>query len=246
MHLTTTPSLRIGLWGVSVSTPHVAPDSSMAVARVAVTLSNDGSATSAGGKVAVTIKSPSGDAVSVATLLSPPVPAGGSVDVVFESMVVNGTAGGANLSQPIALWSVDTPSLYTATVDLSPSAGAAADAVTVTFGIRTLSFTSEGGFLLNGVPTILKGGCVHHDNGALGSATIGRAEERRVETLKKNGYNAIRTSHNPVSPAFLDACDRLGMLVMDEAFDCWEKGKNHDDYHVWFDEWWQRDMYVDC
>ena len=125
MHLTTTPSLRIGLWGVSVSTPHVAPDSSMAVARVAVTLSNDGSATSAGGKVAVTIKSPSGDAVSVATLLSPPVPAGGSVDVVFESMVVNGTAGGANLSQPIALWSVDTPSLYTATVDLSPSAGAA-------------------------------------------------------------------------------------------------------------------------
>ena len=160
----------------------------MAVARVAVTLTNDGSTDSAGGKVSVTIKSPSGDAVAAATLVSPPVPKGLSVDVVFESMVVNGTAGGANLSQPIALWSVDTPSLYTATVDLLPSAGAT-DTVEVAFGIRTLSFTAEGGFLLNGVPTLLKGGCVHHDNGALGSATIGRAEERRVETLKKNGYN---------------------------------------------------------
>jgi len=76
----------------------------------------------------------------------------------------------------------------------------------------------------------------------LGSRTIDRAEERRVEILKANGYNAIRTSHNPVSPAFLDACDRLGVMVMDEAFDCWEWGKNPDDYHVVFDDWWQRDM----
>lgn len=66
---------------------------------------------------------------------------------------------------------------------------------------------------------------------------IDRAEERRVQLLKANGYNAIRTSHNPVSPAFLDACDREGVMVMDEAFDCWEKGKNTDDYHKWFDEW---------
>ena len=73
------------------------------------------------------------------------------------------------------------------------------------------------------------GGCVHHDNGPLGAATIDRAEERRVENLKALRYTAIRTSHNPVSPAFLDACDRLGMLVMHEAFDCWEKGKNSDD-----------------
>ena len=69
-----------------------------------------------------------------------------------------------------------------------------------------------------------------------------QAEERRVQLLKANGYNAIRTSHNPVSPAFLDACDRHGMLVMDEAFDCWSEGKNTDDYHVWFDAWWQRDI----
>ena len=84
---------------------------------------------------------------------------------------------------------------------------------------------------------------MHHDNGPLGSACIPRAEERRVAILKANGYNAIRTSHNPPSPAFLDACDRLGVLVIDEAFDCWEAGsKNPDDYHLYFKDWWQRDL----
>lgn len=96
--------------------------------------------------------------------------------------------------------------------------------------------------MLNGESIKLQGGCVHHDNGPLGAAAIERAEYRRVATLKSRGYNAIRTSHNPVSPAFLEACDRLGMLVMDEAFDCWSRGKNGDDYHVDFDEWWQRDL----
>jgi len=88
----------------------------------------------------------------------------------------------------------------------------------------------------------LKGGCLHHDNGPLGSATIDRAEERRVELMKAYGFNAIRTSHNPPSPAFLDACDRYGVLVMDEAFDCWAQGKNSDDYHLYFKDWWQRDL----
>ena len=85
-------------------------------------------------------------------------------------------------------------------------------------------------------------GAAGSDNGPLGSATISRAEERRVENLKNLGYNAIRTSHNPVSPAFLDACDRLGVLVMHEAFDCFENGKNTNDYHVYFDAWWRRDL----
>ena len=117
-----------------------------------------------------------------------------------------------------------------------------ADTFTQRFGIRDLDFSAERGFRLNGVETLLYGGCLHHANGPLGSRAYDRAEERRVEILRKNGYNAIRTSHNPVSPAFLDACDRLGMLVMDEAFDCWEQGKNTDDYHVYFDDWWRRDM----
>ena len=88
----------------------------------------------------------------------------------------------------------------------------------------------------------LKGGCVHHDNGILGAAAIDRAEERRIELLKANGFNAVRSSHCPPSPAFLSACDRLGMLVIDEAFDMWEKPKNPDDYHKFFDEWWERDL----
>ena len=88
----------------------------------------------------------------------------------------------------------------------------------------------------------MKGACVHHDNGPLGAVAIDRAEERRVELLKAAGFNAIRTSHNPPSPAFLDACDRLGMLVMDEAFDQWERPKNPQDYNRFFNDWWARDI----
>jgi beta-galactosidase len=120
--------------------------------------------------------------------------------------------------------------------------GKAVDATTAAFGIRELKFSVENGFTLNGVSVKLRGGCMHHDNGPLGSAAIDRAEERRVELMKASGYNAIRTSHNPPSSAFLDACDRLGVLVLDEAFDCWEKGKNPEDYGKYFDDWWQRDL----
>ena len=88
----------------------------------------------------------------------------------------------------------------------------------------------------------MKGGCIHHDNGPLGAKAYDRAEERRVELLKASGYNAIRCAHNPPSPAFLDACDRLGMLVIDEAFDMWETGKNPFDYHLFFKEWWKKDL----
>ena len=142
----------------------------------------------------------------------------------------------------VKLWSVDTPNLYVASVDIVDSENNVLDHVNRTFGVRKLNFTSTHGFLLNDVPTKLYGGCVHHANGPLGSRTLDRAEERRVELLKDMGYNAIRTSHNPVSPEFLNACDKLGMLVMEEAFDCWEQGKNPDDYHNYFDEWWERDL----
>jgi beta-galactosidase len=83
---------------------------------------------------------------------------------------------------------------------------------------------------------------MHHDNGFLGSATIDRAEERRVELMKQNGFNAIRTSHNPPSAQFLNACDRLGVLVIDEAFDMWERPKNTEDYHLYFSTWWKKDL----
>ncbi|MCU0408980.1 MAG: DUF4982 domain-containing protein, partial [Bacteroidales bacterium] len=88
----------------------------------------------------------------------------------------------------------------------------------------------------------LIGGCIHSDNGPLGTASIDRAEERKIGILKKNGFNAIRTAHNPPSPALLDACDRLGMLVINEIFDNWETAKRNQDYHLYFREWWEKDV----
>jgi len=144
------------------------------------------------------------------------------------------------VSKPI-LWSLNNPALYRAEVELVDNEKVV-DHSGAAFGIRTLQFTVTNGFELNGEVVKLKGGCMHHDNGPLGSATIDRAEERRVQLMKAYGFNAIRTSHNPPSPAFLDACDRYGVLVLDEAFDCWEEGKNPDDYGKHFDAWWQRDL----
>jgi beta-galactosidase len=116
------------------------------------------------------------------------------------------------------------------------------DHVVTNFGVRSINITADKGFLFNGKPVELKGGCVHHDNGPLGAATIDRAEERKVELLKQFGYNAVRTSHNPPSMQFLDACDRLGLIVIDEAFDQWQRHKNPDDYGLYFDTCWQRDI----
>jgi beta-galactosidase len=144
-----------------------------------------------------------------------------------------------------ALWSVDDPQLYSLSVEISTTEESDrkfSDKITLPFGIRTMRINAEEGFVLNGKPIELKGGCVHHDNGPLGAAAFDRAEERRVELMKANGFNAIRCSHNPPSPAFLDACDRLGMLVIDESFDMWKEPKNPDDYHLYFDEWWQKDV----
>ncbi len=112
----------------------------------------------------------------------------------------------------------------------------------VSFGVRTISFTRERGFCLNDEPVKLKGGCIHHDNGVVGSCAFDAMEYRRVRLLKENGYNAIRTSHNPPSKALLDACDRLGMLVVDEAFDCWRAKKNAADYHLYFENCWREDL----
>ncbi len=140
------------------------------------------------------------------------------------------------------LWSPDSPSLYTVEVRITTAEGRLSDIKQTRFGIRSLHFSAEKGFLLNGKETLLKGACIHHDNGLLGSATFDRAEIRKVELLKKNGFNAIRTAHNLPSTQFLDACDSLGMLVIDEAFDMWKHPKRDMDYHLYFEEWCERDI----
>lgn len=139
------------------------------------------------------------------------------------------------------LWSCESPTLYTAVTEIYAD-GKLADEERTNFGIRKISFDTENGFQLNGKTVKLKGGCVHNDNGPLGSKTYDRAEERKVELLKASGFNAIRCAHNPPAPALLAACDRLGMLVIDEAFDAWKYGKNPYDYHLYFNDWWKKDI----
>lgn len=140
-----------------------------------------------------------------------------------------------------SLWSVDSPSLYTAKIKVE-SSEKLKDEIAIPFGIRSISFSAKEGFLLNGKSLKLKGGCVHHDNGLLGAAAFDRAEEKKVELLKANGFNAVRCAHNPPSEKFLEACDRLGILVINESFDQWQKQKNPNDYHRFFDEWHEKDM----
>ncbi|HUO10805.1 MAG TPA: glycoside hydrolase family 2 TIM barrel-domain containing protein [Phycisphaerae bacterium] len=146
----------------------------------------------------------------------------------------------ATLSEP-RLWSPESPARYVAVTTASVN-GAVVDRRETVFGVRTIEVSAEKGFFLNGNRVVLFGGCVHHDNGALGAAAFDRAEERKVELLKATGFNAVRTSHNPPSPAFLNACDRLGLMVIEEAFDCWEMGKNNEDYHKYFKEQWKSDV----
>jgi beta-galactosidase len=144
------------------------------------------------------------------------------------------------VSDPL-LWTPETPHLYTAQVQVMKNKKMVDDTKT-SFGIRSIKFTTENGFQLNGKTVKLNGGCVHHDNGCLGAAAFDRAEERKVELLKAAGFNAVRTSHNPPSETFLDACDRLGLLVIDEIFDGWKEKKTTYDYASIFDQWWKRDL----
>jgi beta-galactosidase len=139
------------------------------------------------------------------------------------------------------LWSLSNPYLYKIKTQLVDEQ-AVLDNFTTTFGIRTIALNSNTGFWLNGTNIKLHGVCMHHDLGSLGAAQNYRALERQVEILKSFGCNAIRTSHNPPTPELLEICDRLGLVVMDESFDCWEWGKTANDYGKYFDTWAQQDV----
>jgi hypothetical protein len=161
------------------------------------------------------------------------------------------------VQQPVVpnpkLWAIESPVLYTAVTRVFAD-GSLSDEYRTPFGIRTLRFDANHGFFLNGKPEKFKGVCIHHDLGALGAAFSEAALERRLKTLKGIGVNAIRCSHNPMAPELYDLCDRLGLLVMDEAFDEWTLGKHKwiegwnkgkpgtDGYHEAFAEWSRRDI----
>ncbi|MBN2862514.1 MAG: DUF4982 domain-containing protein [Bacteroidales bacterium] len=170
----------------------------------------------------------------------------GKITQSTEAQTITLSTGNGDFIQNITipnpdLWSLESPDLYTAEIQVVAD-GVVTDEVTTPFGIRTIHFDAKTGFTLNGKTVLLKGGCMHHDNGFLGAATIDRAEERRVELMKEYGFNAIRTAHNPTSKQFLEACDRIGVLVLDEAFDMWERPKNPQDYSLYFDDWWEKDL----
>jgi beta-galactosidase len=144
------------------------------------------------------------------------------------------------ISNPI-FWSTERPYLYKAVTQISVN-NKITDIYETPFGIRYFKFDEQKGFLLNGKPMKILGVCNHHDLGALGAAVNTRAIERQLEILKSMGCNAIRTAHNPPAPELLDLCDKMGFLVIDEAFDMWKKKKNKKDYHLNWDKWHKTDL----
>ena len=139
------------------------------------------------------------------------------------------------------LWSPDDPYLYETKVELKES-GIVIDEHRARFGIRSFSYDAEGGYVLNGKPLLINGACVHHDDGVLGAMAFDAAEIRKVRQMKEAGFNLIRTSHNPTTRAFLDACDSLGMLVIGEAFDGWRTAKKPYDYSTLIDSCYREDI----
>ena len=136
------------------------------------------------------------------------------------------------------LWTPDDPYLYHTTIE------AEGDVLPVTYGIRTIEYSAEKGFLLNGKPLLINGACLHHDDGVLGAMAFDAAEIRKVKLMKEAGFNLIRTAHNPTTRAFLDACDSLGMLVIGEAFDGWRTAKNPYDYSTLIDSCYREDIHA--
>ncbi|MFF6806950.1 glycoside hydrolase family 2 TIM barrel-domain containing protein [Streptomyces sp. NPDC012616] len=216
--------------GVRVTTPDV--DAERAVVEVATTVANDSLAIRTV-DVVTEVRSATGTVLASAASKATVMP--GEPATVRTRLYVRDPA----------LWSTDSPAVHTCAVRLRDAGGEGGrdvDTETVTFGIRSLRLDPVHGLRVNGETVKLRGACVHHDNGPLGAATFARAEERRVQLLKDAGFNAIRMSHHPMSKAMLNACDRTGMLVVDEAFDMWTSAKSGFDYSLHFPEWWERDI----
>lgn len=223
--LNITSPLHVAQWGTYITTPDV--NTTSATVSVKTKIGN------------------SGADISNAILISTIIDENGR-EVVSEKIPVSVTAkASVEMAQQITvpapmLWSVDEPHLYTLH-SIIKSGKKIIDDYTSTFGIRKLEYSAVNGFMLNGKRVKMKGVCLHHDGGAVGAAVPIKIWKTRLKLLKNMGCNAIRTSHNPVAPEFLDLCDKMGFLVMDESFDAWESGKVKNDYHLYFDEWSQID-----
>ena len=228
-----TAPVHVAHWGSYVTTPQVTDE--QASVTVSTTVDNR-SATDADIAVHTDLFAcgpdghPMGSAVASGKAAHVTVRAGGS-QIAYEQAMVD---------KP-RRWDVSSPNLYVAVTTVEQD-HRPVDRCETTFGIRTILFTTDNGFLLNGKRVQLQGVCDHHDLGALGNALNDRALQRQLEILRGMGCNAIRTSHNPPAPELLAFCDRLGILVMDESFDMWEIPKKHNGYSLLFDDWHDRDQ----
>jgi beta-galactosidase len=231
--LVKTAPVHVAQWGTHVSTPEVTPQSAKVI--IEVTVDNQAST-----KAEVTART---DLYAPGPGGAPerrPVASAAAVLLKVDAGVSSTVRSEAVVSRP-RLWSIEKPDLCLAVTTLTEG-GEIIDRYQTTFGIRSIRFDPAGGFVLNGTRVPLNGVCNHHDLGALGTAINVRALERQIALLREMGANAIRTSHNPPAPELLDLCDRMGIVVMDEAFDCWRGGKNPNDYHLLFDDWHEKDL----
>jgi beta-galactosidase len=223
--LTVTNPVHIGQWGTYVTTPEVTKD--QATVAIATSLVNQTEKLQK-----ITLESVVKDAAgqvrgSLASHYE--LPAGETTEVEQFCTVPNPQ-----------LWSTDSPTMYTVESTVSDDAGTL-DFYTTPIGIRTIEYSGEWGFKLNGVRMKMKGVCSHHDAGPVGTAIPEDVLWRRLKMLKEMGANAIRTAHNPYSPEFYRMCDELGLMVMDELLDGWDSPKAKFDYGLHFNEWWEQD-----
>ena len=224
--LTTTGKIAVDHWGTYVTTPVV--NTEEALLMVTTQIRN-----SSGSRADVRLETVVYDADNRKVARAET----GQVEIIIEGATVTQELTVDNPS----LWSLENPSLYRVVTTIR-SGQLVADRYETVTGIRSFEFDADKGFVLNGEPVIIKGVCNHHDLGCLGAAVNTRAIERQLEILREMGCNGIRTSHNPPAPELLDLCDRMGFIVMDEAFDIWKVKKTDYDYSLDFDEWHLKDL----
>lgn len=232
--LVKTAPVHVAHWGTFVTTPLVSAE--QATVDVQVTVQNDTTST-AEADVSTAIYEMDGNGHRAGNPVSV-APAAGHARIASDRQAL--VARTAAVPHP-KRWTLQHPTRYVAVTTVT-QAGKVVDEYETPFGIRTIAFTADRGFLLNGERVPIQGVCDHHDLGALGAALNVRALERQLEILHDMGCNAIRTSHNPPAPELLELADRIGFVVMDEAFDCWLHGKKKNDYHLLFPEWHEQDL----
>ncbi len=226
VRLVTTGDVHADTWG-TVVTAQVGPGT--AAIHIESSVVNQGKADRTA-HLEVGLIGPDGKTLGTIKAGALPMPAGRTTVLTADTTLVNPH-----------LWSLDDPALHKAVVKVVADNGEVLDEDTVTFGVRDMQFKADSGFWLNGKNIKLKGAAIHADGGAFGMAVPLDVYERRLATLRSLGVNAIRTAHHPFGPEFLDLCDRMGFVVMDEAFDMWTVAKNPQDYHLFFTDWSSQD-----